>query len=189
MEPLFLTHQIIPGLANPNLASPPRKKLRQKLDFSSPPQRNTTPIPRSSSQHRNHEWPSDQQDCAQQPVEAEPVRAGDQHCWCSVRPRDQHVRSQERAAAPAVRLCPRGENPLNLEIYRIHTDLRGISRCPYEILFHRVREGKGKSTFESSARRTRRAFSKIGIIDGNFWTASRGGPGCFGASRLRARWP
>lgn len=42
MEPLFPTHQIIPGLANPNLASPPRKKLRQKLDFSSPPAKHHT---------------------------------------------------------------------------------------------------------------------------------------------------
>lgn len=59
-----------------------------------------------SRNNRNHVY---QQDRPQQPFARQPVRAGDQHRWCSVRSRDQHGRPQGCPPTPSVRLCQRGE--------------------------------------------------------------------------------
>ena len=68
----------------------------------------TTPQFPIVKENRNHVCLLEQ-DRPQQPFAAEPLRAGAEHCRCSVRSRDQHCRSQGRPPASAVRLCARGE--------------------------------------------------------------------------------
>ena len=117
-----------------------------------------------SRQNRNHE--RHQQDRGQQPIPLKAFRARDQHCWRSLRSRDQHLRLEGSSPTSSNRLRKRGKQ---LSFW-IHSPKH--SRCrrtKNNASTNSILNPKSKSTTRSDVGRHYNTYIQFGDISYNTW--------------------